>query len=125
MRNFREYDIWQKAVALAVDYYKLTERFPSEQKFVLVAQIQRAAVSISSNIAEGCSRPSEAEFARFLEIAIGSCFEVESQLILSEKLGFLTAQEMEYALSGTTQLQKQISTLISKIRQKSKSQTKH
>lgn len=69
MRNFREFEIWQKARKLVKDIYHVTASFPVNERYGLNSQIQRAAVSIPSNIAEGCSRRSETEFARFLEIA--------------------------------------------------------
>ena len=81
-RNFKEYSVWQK------DIY--SQNLPYSEKKGLVDQIQRASVSISSNIAEGCGRSSNIEFACFLEIALGSAFEVESQLILCYDLGYIT-----------------------------------
>ena len=76
MRDFRKYEIWIAAVGYATDIYKLTSAFPKYEIYGLCDQLQRAAVSISANIAEGCSRDSVKDFAHFLEIAIGSAFEV-------------------------------------------------
>lgn len=89
-RNFKEYSVWQKARELNKDIY--SQNLPYSEKKGLVDQIQRASVSISSNIAEGCGRSSNIEFARFLEIALGSAFEVESQLILCYDLGYITEE---------------------------------
>ena len=79
MRNFREYDIWIDGIQLVNDVYDLVDNFPSNEKFSLSSQITRSAVSIPSNISEGASRNSEKDFARFLEISLGSSFELETQ----------------------------------------------
>ena len=84
MRNFRNLDIWKQGIEIVKLIYNLSERLPSEEKFGLRSQITRAAVSIPSNIAEGASRNSEVEFNRFLEISIGSLFEIETQLVIIE-----------------------------------------
>lgn len=86
MRNFKTLNIWKQGVELVKLIYQLVEKFPKEEKFGLVSQITRAAVSVPSNIAEGCSRTSELEFKRFLEITIGSLFELETQLIIAKEL---------------------------------------
>ena len=90
---------WQKAMDLVELVYHCTEDFPSEERFGLTSQVRRAAVSIPSNIAEGNSRSSDRDFARFLEIALGSLAEVETQLILAKRLRFLAADKLETALS--------------------------
>jgi S23 ribosomal protein. len=82
MRNFRNLEIWKEGITLVKLIYKLANELPNEEKYGLRSQITRAAVSVPSNIAEGCSRNSEVEFKRFLEIAIGSLFELETQLVL-------------------------------------------
>lgn len=78
MRDFRKLDIWKNGIELVKQVYQLSNKLPSEEKFGLRSQITRAAVSVPSNIAEGCSRNSEVEFKRFLEISMGSLFEVET-----------------------------------------------
>ncbi len=75
MRNFRNFKIWEEGIAIVTQVYKLSKSLPSEEKYGLRSQICRSAVSIPSNIAEGCSRNSETDFKRFLEIALGSSFE--------------------------------------------------
>lgn len=115
MRNFRTMKMWNDAVDLSVLTYKYTKQFPTDEKFGLVSQMNRAAVSISSNIAEGCSRSSDIEFKRFLEIAMGSGFELETQFILANKLLFINETELE--LVEIHQIQKQLNGLISKIKQ--------
>ena len=78
MRNFRNLNIWQKGIQLVKMTYKISAQLPKEEVYGLKSQICRAAVSVPSNIAEGCSRNSEIEYKRFLEIAMGSLFEVET-----------------------------------------------
>lgn len=118
MRNFRKYDAWQNALQVVETTYRLTKCFPEDEKYGLTNQVRRAAVSIASNIAEGASRESEVDFARFLEISLGSAFEVETQILIANQLGYVTAENYEPLLNQLTILQKQINSLISKIRQK-------
>ena len=85
MRNFKKYDIWIDGMNLVDAVYSLVDGFPNTEKFALSSQITRSAVSVPSNIAEGASRSSEKDFARFLEIALGSSFELETHLIIASK----------------------------------------
>ena len=87
--NYRDLEVWKKSIKIVKEIYVLTEVFPEEEKFGLVAQIRRAAVSIPSNIAEGSARYSDKDSSRFIDIAIGSIAELETQLIISEELGFV------------------------------------
>lgn len=86
MRNFRELRIWQKGIDIAVKTYQLTETFPKEDKFGIVQQMTKAGVSIPSNIAEGSSRTSMKDYSRFIELSIGSAFELETQIVIAERL---------------------------------------
>jgi four helix bundle protein len=86
MRNFKELKIWQKGIDIAIRTYRLADTFPKEDKFSLVQQMTKASVSIPSNIAEGSSRKSERDYSRFIEISLGSAFELETQIIIAEKL---------------------------------------
>jgi len=86
MRNFKELRIWQKGIDIAVKTYQYSETLPKEDKYGIYQQMTRAGVSIPSNIAEGSSRKSEKDYARFIEISLGSAFELETQLIITEKL---------------------------------------
>ncbi|MCF8254163.1 MAG: four helix bundle protein [Bacteroidia bacterium] len=90
MRNFRKLEVWVDALDLAKDVYSFKDQLPKSEIYGLSSQLCRAVVSISSNLAEGCSRKSEKEFVRFIEIAMGSAFEVESLLILSKELELAT-----------------------------------
>lgn len=116
MRNFRNYEIWQKSIELTTAIYELSKKFPSQEKFALANQIERAAVSIPSNIAEGASRSSEVDFARFLEISLGSAFEVETQLLIAQKLDYIAKEEYHCISTRLDSLQKQLGHFISKIK---------
>ncbi len=105
MHNFKELKIWQKAVDLATDVYTLTSNYPEGEKFNLVSQMRRAAISISSNIAEGAGRNTNKDFARFLSIAYASLYELESQLFVSQKLNFIKENKL---YTNIDELQKMI-----------------
>ena len=115
MRNFREYDIWIDSMELVDSLYIIVAAFPSIEKYGLSSQITRSAVSIPSNIAEGASRNSEKDFARFLEIALGSAFELETQLIISSKRKYISEVELEGTIKKLSSLQKRIYGLRRKI----------
>lgn len=88
MRNFNELKIWQKGFQIAVNSFKITESFPQQEKFGLSSQINRAGVSIPSNIAEGSSRTSDKDYNRFIEISLGSSFELETQLLIAKEVKY-------------------------------------
>lgn len=92
MHQFKDLLIWKKSRLFCSKIYSATANFPNEEKFGITNQLRRAAVSIPSNIAEGSSRNSNKDFARFLEIAIGSAYEVETQLLISSDLGFINEE---------------------------------
>ena len=106
MHNLKELKIWKKAIDLAVEVYRVTALFPPEEKYGLISQTRRAAVSISSNIAEGAGRNSEKEFKYFLGIANGSSFELQTQLFISNKLSLLSNEDLEKMLQQIEELQK-------------------
>ena len=95
MFNFEKLDTWNDAIAFADVVYRLTRTFPDEERFGLTNQMRRAAVSISSNLAEGCSRSSKLDYARFVEIATGSVFEVVAQATIGRNQGFLSPTDYE------------------------------
>jgi four helix bundle protein len=116
MKDFRKLVIWSLSMELVKDIYELTTSFPDAEKFGLVSQMRRCSVSIPSNIAEGSGRSSEIEFKRFLEISLGSSFELETQIQLSVQLGFSKMDSIHDLLMKLNSLQKQINNLISKIK---------
>lgn len=115
-RNFREYKVWQDAVAFATTIYKVTNELPWFEKKGLCDQLQRAVVSISSNIAEGAGRPSNADFAHFLDQALGSANEVETQLLISKNLNYINEEQYKIMMLELTSIQKQLTGLIFSIR---------
>lgn len=110
MHKFRQLQIWKEGMAIAKAIYLIINDIPSAEKFGLISQISRCAVSVPSNIAEGSSRSSNEEFAHFLSISLGSSFELETQMLLSVDLGFLAYGSVESLLGEIIQLQKKIST---------------
>ena len=108
MHNYLELKIWQRSRELVKLIYQLTESFPDSQKYGLTNQMQRAAISISSNIAEGAGRNSSKEFVRFLDIANGSAFELETQLFLCADLGYTKISQVENIISELKEIQKMI-----------------
>jgi four helix bundle protein len=111
MNNFRELVVWQKAVDLAVNIYEVTNHFPESERFNLTSQMQRSAVSIASNIAEGAGRNSGALFKQFLSIGLGSCYELETQLVISNKLNYLNEEKCRVLVSSAMEIQKMIAGL--------------
>lgn len=108
MRNFREYNVWIDGMQLVMDIYGLVDHFPSNEKFSLSSQIVRSVISIPSNIAEGASRESEKDFARFLEIALGSAFELETQVIIASKRKYIDENNSDETIKKIISLQKRI-----------------
>ena len=106
MRDFRKLQVWRQAVELVTKIYEISAQLPDTEKYGLRSQIQRAAVSIPSNIAEGASRHSEAEFRYFLEIAIGSTFELETQMILAKNLRMLSEEQLNAAANLIEKVEK-------------------
>src|SRR3954465_5003547 len=100
MFNFEKLEVWHKATEFADLVYFLTRAFPGDERFGLTNQMRRAAVSISSNIAEGSSRSSKTDFARFIEISTGSLFEVVSQGFIAKRQGFLQDEQFQILYSA-------------------------
>lgn len=115
MHNFKELKIWNNSMDLAMKVYKQTSSFPSEEKFNLISQIRRSAVSIPSNIAEGAGRNHNKEFNQFLGIARGSSFELETQLILSNRLNYLENEKFAELNGSVTEIQRMIAGFQSKL----------
>ena len=108
MKNFRELLVWQKSVDLVVEIYTETENFPDSEKFSLISQIRRAAISIPSNIAEGAERTSQKDFSHFLTMAKSSAAELETQIIISAKLGFLKKTKLTELLQKIVEIKKML-----------------
>lgn len=120
-RNFRNYKVWQNAVQYATKVYKVTSEMPWFEKKGLCDQLQRAAVSISSNIAEGSAKPSNVEFAHYLDASVGSAYEVETQLFISKNVGYISEDLYNELLIELQGIEKQLVGLIKVLRSHNKS----
>jgi len=109
-------EVWKESIRLVPEVYALISNFPPEEKYGLSSQVSRSAVSIPSNIAEGCGRSSEKEFARFLEISLGSAYELETQIWVAIALKFLTKVQGQEVIDKVVNNQKRISALIRTVR---------
>jgi len=118
MKIFRKLRVWEMGMTLVEDTYKLCSDLPPEEKYGLANQMRRCAVSIPSNISESCSRSSDLDMARFIEIALGSAFELETQFLISERLGYLEKNKCENLIIKLTELQKSSSALINSLKKK-------
>lgn len=121
IERFQDLKIWQRSIKLVEQIYKSTSNYPNDEKFGLVVQIRRASVSIPSNIAEGFGRWGNKEFRHFLYVALGSCAEVITQLVISCNLGYIKSSELDRLSDEVNQICKMITTLIKKIDDKLKS----
>jgi len=118
MRSHEKLDVWKRSIDLVVSVYRLTENFPSEEKFGLTSQIRRASVSIPANIAEGAARESDKEFVRFLSIAQGSTSEVETELLIANRLGYLTSPQYDQIRSSLDDIGRMITGLSKHLKRK-------
>ena len=114
--HYKKLIVWQKAMELTTEIYRLTKLLPKEEVYSLSMQMKRAAVSIPSNIAEGHGRKTNQEFYHFLSIARGSCYELETQLLICDQLGFLNKEKekSENALHLCDEISRMITSMISK-----------
>jgi four helix bundle protein len=115
MRDFRKYNVWEQSHKLTLEIYLVTKEFPSEEKFGLISQMRRSCASIPTNIAEGCGKSSEKDFARFLGIAFGSASELEYQILLSRDLLFLNPEKHDILYDEIISIKKQLYSLIQKL----------
>ena len=115
MSSFKDLIVWQKGITLCEEIYKLTENFPSKEQFALTSQIRRCAVSIPSNIAEGQKRGPGKEFRQFLRIAYGSGAELETQLIIATKIGYLSQINFDRVAPLLIEIMKFLNVMIQKV----------
>lgn len=115
MRDYKKLDIWNRSYDFVLKIYKLTNDFPAEEKYSLVSQLKRASVSITANIAEGSAKISKADFNRFLEMSLGSLFEIENYIMLSKDLGYI--KENIDLLKEIDELRRMIYSYSSKVKQ--------
>lgn len=112
MKTHKELDVWRNAVDFVTSIYEMTRAYPKEEQYGIVSQIRRSAVSVPSNIAEGAGRGHSKEYVRFLYIAQGSLSEIETQIIISQKLKYISEVEFDSIISRVKVIQKQLSGLI-------------
>ncbi len=115
IRSYKDLFAWQRAFALGVEIYRLTAAFPSEEKFGLTSQLRRAGLSIASNIAEGYGRASRAEYIRFLRIARGSLYEVETQMLFAVEFKFVAVEQAESIAENINETARVLSGLIRRL----------
>ena len=116
MKDFRDLKLWDKAHHLTLKVYKVSRDFPRDELYGLTSQIRRASVSIGANLAEGCGRGSDLDFARFLQIAMGSASETEYHLLLAYDLGFLTDERYQDLNQNIQEIKRMLVSLITKLR---------
>ena len=117
IKNYRDLIVWQKATGGSVCLYQMTRTFPREEIYGLTSQMRRAAVSIASNIAEGQGRASRLEFRKFLLIARGSLFELETQITIAEKLGYINQSQYDDITSRYKEVGRILNSLVMKLAQ--------
>jgi four helix bundle protein len=116
MKDFRSLQVWEKAHQLALAVYKATVTFPASELYGLTSQLRRSGASIPTNLAEGCGRDGDAEFARFTQIAMGSASELEYLLLLSKDLRLLQEVDYERLSAATQEVKKMLASLIGTLR---------
>lgn len=116
VKDFRDLKVWQKAHQLTLGIYRATTSFPQDELYGLRSQMRRSCASIPANIAEGCGRGSDGEFAHFVQIAMGSASELEYHLILARDLSYLKGEAYENLACGTTEIKRMLAALIAKLK---------
>ena len=116
MRNFRNFNVWKEGIRIVKEVYKLSELLPYTEKYGLKSQVCRSCISIPSNIAEGCSRNSEVDFKRFLEIALGSSFELETQFLIIKELNLIPGEKLNTLFNLLNEEQKMLNSFIEKLK---------
>jgi four helix bundle protein len=118
MSNFRNLLVWQKSMSLTTKIYNSTKQFPKEEIFGLTSQIRRSSISIPSNIAEGFGRDSNKEYLRFLNISIGSLFEMQTQLEIAKNIQYLNEEEFNNLYKNSREIERMLVSFISKIKER-------
>jgi len=116
VRDFRQLKVWERAHLLAVDVYRVTEQFPKAEQFGLTSQLRRAAVSVPTNIAEGCGRGTRTELARYLQIAMGSASELDYLLLFAEGVGYIAPKDSAPLTSEVTEVRKMLTAYANRLK---------
>ncbi len=123
VRTYRDLNVWKNSIIFSKNIYSLTQKFPANQQYGLKSQMERAAVSVASNIAEGAGRNGTKEFIYHLGIALGSLFEVETQIIIAKEIGFINEEELSGLLKSTGEIGRMIAGLRVSLEKKKVSNT--
>ena len=115
MKTYRDLIVWQKSMAMVTEIYKATKLFPRREDYGITSQVRRCAISIPSNIAEGYGRHSRNEYIRFLQIALGSLCELQTQLEIAVNLGYLRKEEFDALYENTREIERMLSVLIKRL----------
>jgi len=116
MQDFRNLVVWQKAHSFTLQVYRVTKRFPDDERFGLTSQLRRAAASIPANMAEACGRRGRREFGRFVQIAMGSATETEYHVLLSKDLGYLAGADSDVVLRAIQEVKRMLASLLKTVR---------
>lgn len=116
MRDFRKYDFWRDGVAFSIKINSLTKSFPVEERFALADQLRRSALSIPSNVAEGAGRNSDTDFAHFIDVAIGSAFETETQLGIAKGSGYISEEMFEECIKELISIERRLNGFLQSLR---------
>lgn len=116
MRDYRKLLVWQKSHELVLTVYKSSKNFPKDEQYGLISQLRRSSISVPSNIAEGCGRTSQSQFAHCLNIAMGSASELEYQIILSKELGYINNQNFKELLFKVKEVKQMLTSLYNKVK---------
>jgi four helix bundle protein len=116
MRDFHGLLVWQKSHSLTLTVYRMTKAFPTDERFGITSQLRRSASSIPANLAEGCGRGGEPEFARFAQIAMGSAAEVEYHLLLAKDLGYITEEHFATTTRDVQEVKRMLASLLKTVR---------
>ncbi len=120
MHNYKELEIWKASVKFCPKIYKITATFPDSERFGLISQLTRAVISVPSNIAEGSAKSSDKHFLIFLENSLGSCYEIETQLLVSKDLNYIKTTEYEIVVEELSSIIKRIISFMKYLQNKSK-----
>ena len=123
MKDFKELQVWQKAHALALKVYRVSRAFPNDERFGLTSQLRKAATAVPTNIAEGCGRSTDADLARFADIAMGSASETEYQLLLAHDLRYIDSKTHREIEEDVSEVKRMLAAYIRYLRRESSKKT--
>jgi four helix bundle protein len=118
LKSYKDLKVWQRSYQLCLEIYKITKGFPDEEKYGLTSQLRRAAVSVPSNISEGYGRKTTPEYIQFLYIAYGSTCEIETQILLSGDLNYISTGKLEMLIEGIKEVERMLKALIKSLEKK-------